>query len=352
MNQETVTKHFGKGNTKPWRGVLLAIASLLGTGLYNNVVHANPLPLSPSTPQPEVIASELPAKTTPFALPFPSPPAEALQVEERSFNTFFRAEQEIVAQEPGVTDSDLETLQNQYLLPEPATLVVPTAGGSSAPGVSIGTPTAFGANWGRVYTGFGYQARTRYTTETDGTLALGFGLGNSRENVGLEVSLVVSDLIDETLADGGVSFKVHRLLPNNFAVAAGIEYALSWGDIDTTTSPYGVVTKVFRFKENSAEPLSQLTVSLGVGGGRYRSEDDVINDNNTIGVFSSVGLRVAEQISLIADWTGQDLFLGASIVPFKDLPVVITPAFADVTNNAGDGARFILGIGYGYSLAF
>lgn len=350
MSQEPVTKHL-EIKTQWLQGLLLAIASLLGTGLYNSVANANPLPLPPSNPQPQAIASEVSSETTPFALPFPSPNAETLQVEERTFNSFFGAGQAI-AQEPSSTDSGLEDLRNQYLLPEPATLVVPTAGGSSAPGVSIGTPTAFGANWGRVYTGFGYQARTRYTTEADGTLALGFGLGNSRENVGLEVSLVVTDLIDETLADGGVSFKVHRLLPNNFAVAAGVEYALSWGDIDTTTSPYGVVTKVFRFKENSAEPLSQLTVSLGVGGGRYRSEDDVINDNNTIGVFSSVGLRVAEQVSLIADWTGQDLFLGASIVPFKDLPVVITPAFADVTNNAGDGARFILGIGYGYSLAF
>lgn len=351
MSQESLTKYLGIGKTLRLQRLLLAIASILGTGLYNSVAHANPLPLSPSNPQPEAIAQELPAETTQFALSFPSPTAEALQVEERSFNNFFRTE-EAIAQEPSSTDSGLEDLRNQYLLPEPATLVVPTAGGSSAPGVSIGTPTAFGANWGRVYAGFGYQARTRYTTEADGTLALGFGLGNSRENVGLEVSLVVTDLIDEPLADGGVSFKVHRLLPNNFAVAAGIEYALSWGDIDTTTSPYGVVTKVFRFKENSAEPLSQLTVSLGVGGGRYRSEDDVINDNNTIGVFSSVGLRVVEQISLIADWTGQDLFLGASIVPFKDLPLVITPAFADVTNSAGDGARFIMGIGYGYSLAF
>ncbi|AFY85259.1 hypothetical protein [Oscillatoria acuminata] len=352
MRQKLLAKYLGIGTTQRSKRLLLAIASFLGATLYNTIASANPVPLNDNNEQPEAIAWELPSETTQFALPFTSPTAEALQVEERSFNTFFRAQEAIVAQEPTSTDSDLETLRNQYLLPEPATLVVPTAGGSSAPGVSIGTPTAFGANWGRVYTGFGYQERTRYTTKADGTLALGFGLGNSRENVGLEVSLVVTDLIDETLADGGVSFKVHRLLPNNFAVAAGVEYALSWGDIDTTSSPYGVVTKIFRFKENSAEPLSQLTVSLGVGGGRYRSEDDVINDNNTIGVFSSVGLRVVEQISLIADWTGQDLFLGASIVPFKDLPLVITPAFADITNNAGDGARFILGIGYGYTLAF
>jgi hypothetical protein len=60
-------------------------------------------------------------------------------------------------------------------------------------------------------------------------------------------------------------------------------------------------------------------------------------------------LRVAEPVNLIAEWTGQDLNLGVSIVPFREIPLVITPALADVTNNAGDGARFVLGIGYGFS---
>jgi len=59
----------------------------------------------------------------------------------------------------------------------------------------------------------------------------------------------------------------------------------------------------------------------------------------------SVGVRVLSPLSLIADWTGQDLMLGASIVPFVRLPLFIAPAFADVTGSAGDGARFVLGVG-------
>jgi hypothetical protein len=62
-----------------------------------------------------------------------------------------------------------------------------------------------------------------------------------------------------------------------------------------------------------------------------------------------VGVRLAEPISFIADWTGQDLTIGTSIAPLRRIPVVITPAVADVTGNAGDGARFILGIGLGYT---
>ena len=66
-------------------------------------------------------------------------------------------------------------------------------------------------------------------------------------------------------------------------------------------------------------------------------------------MFGSVALRVAQPISLIADWTGQDLTIGTSIAPFRNIPFVITPAVSDITGNAGDGARFILGFGFGYS---
>jgi hypothetical protein len=42
------------------------------------------------------------------------------------------------------------------------------------------------------------------------------------------------------------------------------------------------------------------------------------------------------------------LNLGASIAPFPNIPLIITPGVADVTGNAGSGGgRFILGVGYG-----
>ncbi len=90
-------------------------------------------------------------------------------------------------------------------------------------------------------------------------------------------------------------------------------------------------------------------MSVGLGGGRFRSEHDVQKGIDSVNVFGSVGLRLAEPLSLIADWTGQDLTIGTSIAPFRNIPIVITPAVADVTGNAGDGARFILGVGFGYS---
>ena len=244
---------------------------------------------------------------------------------------------------------ELQALQKQFTLPEPRVVERPVPRALGLPGSSVGSPSAFGADWGDVFAGFSFQERTRFTDKADGAVVAGFGIGDAQKLVGLEVAVTVFDLIDDTFQDGGISFKLHHDFGDGFAVAAGVENAIIWGGLDTNSSAYGVVSKVFRFKD-ATQPFSSLTVNLGLGGGRFRSEDDVFDGDDSINVFGSAGIRVIEPISVIADWTGQDLNLGVSLVPFRNIPLTITPAIADVTSNAGDGARFVLSIGYGLSL--
>ena len=244
---------------------------------------------------------------------------------------------------------ELQALQKQFTLPEPRVVERPVPRALGLPGSSVGSPSAFGADWGDVFAGFSFQERTRFTDKADGAVVAGFGIGDAQKLVGLEVAVTVFDLIDDTFQDGGISFKLHHDFGDGFAVAAGVENAIIWGGLDTNSSAYGVVSKVFRFKD-ATQLFSTLTVNLGLGGGRFRSEDDVFDGDDSINVFGSAGLRVIEPISVIADWTGQDLNLGVSLVPFRNIPLTITPAIADVTSNAGDGARFVLSIGYGLSL--
>ena len=61
-----------------------------------------------------------------------------------------------------------------------------------------------------------------------------------------------------------------------------------------------------------------------------------------------MGVRATEWAGLVADWTGQDLNLGVSLAPLTSFPLVITPTLADVTGNAGDKVRFMLGAGFGF----
>lgn len=214
-----------------------------------------------------------------------------------------------------------------------------------SPSTTILTPSAYGKSWRQASVGLGFQHRTRFTNSADGAVGVGFGLGDARKYVGLDVGLTLPDL--DNFERGIISFKLHRRLPDLFAVAVGVNDAISWGpgDIDGP-SPYGVVSKTFIFKENTKDLFSRMYVSAGLGTGRYRTENNVFTDDDTPGIFGSVALRVADPVNAIAEWSGQDLSLGFSLRPFREIPLIITPAITDVTGTAGDGVRFIFGIGY------
>ncbi|NHC38160.1 S-layer homology domain-containing protein [Scytonema millei] len=244
-----------------------------------------------------------------------------------------------------LTPEQVAKLRQQYRIEvTPLTaLIRPSVPGG---GSSVGSPTAYGAGWGSAFFGTSFQGRARDTSKSDGAASFGFGLGDASKAVGLEIAATAVDLYGNTFGDGTISFKLHRLLPANFGIAVGVENAIIWGETDGGSSLYGVVSKVFSLTEDAAKPFSKITTSVGLGGGRFRSEEDVEDGNDTVNVFGSMGLQATEQLSLIADWTGQDLNLGVSVVPFRSLPLVITPSLADVTGNAGDGVRFVLGVGY------
>lgn len=217
------------------------------------------------------------------------------------------------------------------------------------PGITITSPTGFGADRGAAYVGAGYQQRTRFTDLQDGAVFAGIGVGDARRLVGLEVTATAYSLgrDDTPGGTGGLSVKVHRLLPGRVSVAAGVENVVDWGRTDGGRSPYAAVSAALPLNDDPRRRLGALFLTAGVGGGRFRSEADIVADESAVGVFGSAALMVAEPVTLVADWSGQDLSVGTSFLPIRGLPLVITPALTDLTENAGDGARFILGIAYG-----
>ncbi|AKE65297.1 hypothetical protein MYAER_2957 [Microcystis aeruginosa NIES-2549] len=243
---------------------------------------------------------------------------------------------------------ELQRLRQEFLIEEPQTLSAKLAEVVVAPGASISTPIGFGASLGQIFGGFGFQSRTRFTNQADGGLSLGGGLGDPQKIVGLDVTLAILSLFDDNAGRGSFSFKIHRSLPEGFAVALGFENAINWGGTDGGSSIYGVVSKFFQLTETTKEPFSQLTLSLGVGGGRFRSEGAIEDGVNSLGVFASAGLRIVEPVSAIVEWSGQDLNAGISLIPFQNIPLTVNLAGADLTGNAGDGARFVMSIGYNY----
>jgi hypothetical protein len=215
-----------------------------------------------------------------------------------------------------------------------------------SPGITIANPSGFGADNNTAFISGSYQAETRGTNDDDGGFGVGVGFGDSVRAVGVEVSYTFASFGgSRDFGSGGFNLKVHRRLPQDFAVAIGYNGLINIGDEnDFRDSPYGVVTKVFRTRDNIDQPFSRIAVSAGLGSGQFRSAEDIDDGEDGVNPFGSVAIRIARPVSFITEWTGQDLALGFSIAPFKNFNLVITPALRDVAG-AGDEARFVLGIG-------
>jgi hypothetical protein len=243
------------------------------------------------------------------------------------------------------TLQSVEALREQFRLPVPRAVEPWGAAYTLAPAISANSPTAFGAEYGDLFFSADFQERARNVSAPDGDLMVGFGLGNAEKLVGLEVAVNLFSTVRTGLGHSyGIDFMVHRALPWDVGIAVGVESAIR-RHADHAPSHFVVASKYFQFGHSESAPFSALTVSIGAGDGRFRSENDEIDDVKTVNAFGSAALRVLEPASLIADWTGQDLALGVSIVPFRKLPVDIMPGLVDVTGHAGDGARFVIAAG-------
>ena len=253
----------------------------------------------------------------------------------------------------------VDSIRNSYLIAVPANAQRSLSYFQISPGSSSGTPTAYGADWGDIFTGVGFQARMRYVSDSlplrkkaDGAADFGFGIGDAENTLGLELNVTsFSTVRSGFFHHSSLSFKIHRDLPWNMAVAYGWEDAIRTKGTDGWNSMYGVLTGGIPLRKDFNSAFSTLTVTAGAGNGRFQKERDFYARRKRVNPFGSVGLLVIPEVSLIADWTGQDLMLGASIVPFHRIPFFITPSVADVTGSAGDGARFVMGAGLDFDFA-
>ncbi|MEO0933106.1 MAG: hypothetical protein AAFY21_04890, partial [Cyanobacteria bacterium J06641_2] len=231
----------------------------------------------------------------------------------------------------------------------------------SSPGMSVYIPVGYGSDRNTAFVTTSYQSRVRFADADDGAIGFGVGLGNAKKSVGVVLSYTAASFGgSRDFGSGGFNVKVHRQFKGGWAAAVGMNGFLNVGDYkdssisgvnDFENSLYAVGTKIFRTRDNINKPFSRVAVSAGVGNGQFRTEDSILNDKDNFNVFGNVAVRIHPRASLIAEWTGQDLALGASIAPFKNIPLVITPAVRDITGpgpGASDRARFILGAGLGF----
>jgi hypothetical protein len=248
----------------------------------------------------------------------------------------------------GSTTSQLaQRSQRQCPRPQPIPQIVvpePYEEYGASPALSIYIPVGYGADNNTVFLSGSYQESVREDEGSVGAGGIGIGIGDATEAVGLELSYALKTAEEGEFGEGGFNAKLHRRFGQDASFALGWNGFVNIGRNDFEHSKYGVLTKVFRTQESLDQFFSRVAVTVGVGDGQFRSNGAVDAGDNNINVFGNVAVRVVRPVSFIAEWTGQDLALGLSIAPFKNIPFVITPAVRDLAG-AGDEARFVLGAG-------
>lgn len=218
-----------------------------------------------------------------------------------------------------------------------------------APSFTIANPYGFGTDRGKTYIGIGFTPNTRFgDDDADGVIGFGVGLGNAQKAVGLELNYSLASLgFNRDFGTGGFSAKMHRVLVSSWGIAAGWNGFLNTGDNnDFEDSVYLTTTKIFATREKLNSAFSRMAITVGVGNGQFRTERAIETNDESFNFFGSLAFRVARPVSGIIEWTGQDLALGASVSPFKRIPVTFNLAVRDIVG-AGDGARFVMGFGTG-----
>lgn len=246
-----------------------------------------------------------------------------------------------------VSAQELTTLQKDLgLIKSPDVM---TAKGSAS--ASITSPNAFGQMVSNpsVFLSSSYVSHWSGTTSDDGNISGGFAFGNARKYVGVSVGILVDAVgVDQHFdKNGSWSLRINRYLGQSTALAIGGTMG-GWGAMHNQSHGY------YLAMTHGFDTKIPVTVNFGVGTGGYYSiaQSQTGSDSlKKIGAFGGVGVSLFKNSSVIADYTGQQLSLGANYIFtfFKKLPIFISVAAVNVGKHNGDNPYMQSSLGMSYS---
>jgi hypothetical protein len=216
-----------------------------------------------------------------------------------------------------------------------------------SPSLSAGIPSAFGASWGDTFIGFSGATAGKERNNVDGSITLGFGLGDSYNLAGLTFAYNIGS-IRNFGSNGTFDLQGSRVVyadqTKQVAAAIGWSSFGQYGSESTIPSTlWGEITSVTLLNPEDSVNKLPLLLSVGVGGGYFSGYD------GSTSAFGGVGLQVAPQLGLGLAWSGVGLNVGLSFVPVPTIPLTLTATGGDLTNTSEGGSRFILSVTYGYN---
>ena len=157
----------------------------------------------------------------------------------------------------------------------------------------------------------------------DGSLALGFGLGDANKGVGLQFTGYVTSLTDDFADSGYLAVKAGTRLgdqPLYFAVS--VDHLAGWGDSSGLDPSFSAALTAFPQVDLGGADFP-LMLTLGAGS-------DIRNNRTDPGVFLGAGIGLTESLGASLAWTGEEMDLGISLRPPENQSLSLTATVGDL----------------------
>lgn len=211
----------------------------------------------------------------------------------------------------------------------------------------LGIPSATVAPGGSVYGGLSYAtSRPGPGDDADGSMSLGFGLGDANESIGLQVSAEIISLKDEFGDSGYFEIKASRRIAEGrtpLYLGLGVSDLAPWGDTAENETSFDLMLTGFHLMQTSTDAFP---VMFTVGAGTH------VRDNGTEpGAYAGLGVGLSDSFAASVSWYGDYAVIGASFAPAGNRNLSLTASLVDVTDETGD-QRGVFSINYVFPKAF
>ena len=214
---------------------------------------------------------------------------------------------------------------------------------------SLMVPGARGA-WGNlVYAGAGITAPQVGSDGPDMTGIAGFGFGNPYKNLGLDLSLYVTDVSQQS--DYSLSAKASRYLGFGSYLAVGMYHFAKQESVLATASGYVVASHDFGYNFGFDHFFGKITLTGGYGNGRFQAFGNSQHWFKKSGWFGNMNYRILKNIAWELEWDGFELNT-AFVVRGKlgTLPWSFMLGAADLGPSYSEQTRMVASFGIGLDL--
>ncbi|MDF1718398.1 MAG: hypothetical protein P1U75_17260 [Antarcticimicrobium sp.] len=164
----------------------------------------------------------------------------------------------------------------------------------------------------------------------DGSMALGVGLGNAAEGLGLQITANITSLSNNFGDSGYFEAKIARLIApgdSPLYIAAQVEGLARWGQASTVPER-GRIMGTWFTDLSAGGDVFPLMVTLGYG-------THLRNGRTDPGIFAGAGIGLTRNLGVSAAWTGETLDVGAAW-RFEGAPgMTVSAEINDVTDRLG-----------------